>query len=488
MNAKKILTRLLVAALLLTSICGCSNKNKDQNTSEQTTDAPVDTSPVEIEDAGIDFWIENNAGFESAIVGTVEDFEIEAVNGTVTVLSYKGTKEHLIIPAEMNGLPVTAIADGAFAGPEKGTATEENPEEEPTSFLKTLIIPESITTIGTGILARCDTLHSLQTPLMGANKESPQYLGYLFGATTHEDNARDIPASLKCLRITGEWRSMPAYSLFDCNDLICISLPEDVTVLEKFALFNGESLRQIDGLENVTVFGDRALMNCSSLQTVTISNNAQSIGFGAFEGCDSLCAMTLPFAGYSHTENTYLAYIFGAAEPDFSQGFYPKKLAKITLTTACKKLGDYAFFECETLKEISLPEGLATIGVRAFYGCESLWSIQIPNSVMQIRELAFANCDALTEITFGTGLTTLGINAFYNCDSLVKVSLPASLKKIPASCFAGCISLESINLGGATEVGDQAFRHCNALKSVTSASAVTFGEGNEHAKSILQGK
>ena len=488
MNAKKILTRLLVAALLLTSICGCSNNNKNQNSFQETTDAPVDTSPVEIEDAGIDFWAENNAGFESAIEGTVEDFEIETVNGTVTILSYKGIKEHLIIPTEINGLPVTAIADGAFAGPEKGTATEENLEEEPTSFLKTLIIPESITTIGTGILARCDTLHSLQTPLMGANKESPQYLGYLFGATTHEDNARDIPASLKCLRITGEWQSMPAYSLFDCNDLICISLPEDVTVLEKFALFNGASLRQIDGLEKITVFGDRALMNCSSLQAVTISNNAQSIGFGAFEGCDSLCAMTLPFAGYSHTENTYLAYVFGAAKPDFSQGFYPKKLAKITLTTACKKLGDYAFFECETLKAISLPSTLEHIGVRAFYGCESLWSIQIPNSVMQIRELAFANCDALTEITFGTGLTTLGINAFYNCDSLVKVSLPASLKKIPASCFAGCISLESINLGGATEVGDQAFRHCNALKSVTSAGVVTFGEGNEQAKSILQGK
>lgn len=504
MNAKKILTRLLVAALLLTSICSCSNNNKNQNSSQKTTDAPVDTSPVEIEDAGIDFWIENNAGFESAIVGTVEDFEIEAVNGTVTILSYKGTKEHLSIPAEINGLPVTAIADGAFAGPEKETTkeedkteaegttsettAEESPKKEPQTLLKTLIIPESITTIGTGILARCDTLHSLQTPLMGANKESTQYLGYLFGATTHEDNARDIPASLKCLRITGEWQSMPAYSLFDCNDLVCISLPEDVTVLEKFALFNGASLRQIDGLENVTVFGDRALMNCSSLQTVTISNNAQSIGFGAFEGCDSLCAMTLPFAGYSHTENTYLAYIFGAAEPDFSQGFYPKDLAKITLTTVCKKLGDYAFFECETLKEISLSSTLEHIGVRAFYGCESLWSIQIPNSVMQIRELAFANCDALTEITFGTGLTTLGINAFYNCDSLVEVSLPASLKKIPASCFAGCISLESINLGGATEVGDQAFRHCSALKSVTSAGSVTFGEGNEQAKSILQGK
>ena len=473
MNAKKILILLLALCLLAASICACGNKNKKPNEPEATTDAPVDTSPVEIEDVGVDFWIENNAGFSLATEGTAEDFAFEITNGTVTILSYKGTNEHLILPTEIDGMPVTAIADGAFA---------EN------VTLKTLIIPESITTIGTGILARCEALHSLQTPLMGADKESTQYLGYLFGAETHEDNARDIPASLKCLRLTGEWQSLPAYSLFDCNDLICLSLPKNVTVLEKFAIFNGASLRQIDGLENITVFGDRALMNCSDLQTVTISDAAESIGFGAFEGCNSIRAMTLPFVGYSRTENTYLAYIFGASNPDFSRGFYPKDLAKITLTSACQTLGNYAFFECETLKEVTLAEGLESIGVRAFYGCIRLWSVKIPDSVTSIRELAFANCDALTSIDFGASLSVLGVNAFYNCDSLTAVSLPTSLKKIPASCFAGCSSLESVNLGGVTEVGGQAFRHCDAIKSVTGVANVAFAEGNDAAKSVFQPK
>jgi hypothetical protein len=247
-------------------------------------------------------------------------------------------------------------------------------------------------------------------------------------------------------------------------------------------------LRQIDGLEKITVFGDRALMNCSALQTMTISNAAESIGFGAFEGCNSIRAMTLPFVGHSRTENTYLAYIFGAAKVDFSRGFYPKDLAKITLTSACQTLGNYAFFECETLKEITLPEGLESIGVRAFYGCIRLWSVKIPDSVTSIRELAFANCDALTSIDFGSSLSVLGVNAFYNCDSLTAVSLPTSLKKIPASCFAGCSSLESVNLGGVTEVGGQAFRHCDAIKSVTGVANIAFAEGNDAAKSVFQPK
>lgn len=476
MNAKKILVSLLAVLLILTSVTACGNQNKTNNEVEETTDAPVDTTPVEIEDEGVDFWAANNAGFENAVIGDEADFQVvwtESIPEEVQILSYTGTQEHLIIPAKIWGMPVTSIADGAFA---------EN------VTLKTLIIPDSITRIGTGILAGCETLHSLQTPLMGESQEGTQYLGYLFGAATHEDNARDIPVSLKCLRLTADWQTLPAYALFDCNDIICLSLPKNVTVIEKFAIYNGASLRQIDGIEKIVTFGDRALMNCSDLQILTLGDALESVGFGSFEGCNSIRAMTLPFVGGSQTENPYLGYIFGAAQPDFAKGFYPANLEKIILSATCKTLGNYAFFECESLKEIELPDGLTVIGVRAFYKCESLWSIKIPNSVTTIREEAFAQCDALTSVVFGQGLTSIGINAFYNCDSLKEVALPATLKSLPASCFAGCIALETLNLGGVTQVGAEAFRHCKALTSVTASGQVDFEKGNEHVKSILQAK
>ena len=475
MNAKKLFVWLLVVCLLAVSFCSCGNKNNSSNTPEETTDAPIDTTPVEIEDEGIDFWMENNAGFDNAIEGTAEDFEYEIVNETtITILAYKGTNEHLMIPSTMEDLPVTVIANGAFA---------EN------ITLKTLVIPKNIQTIGTGVLKGCENLHSLQTPLMGENKASTQYLGYLFGATQYKDNPKDIPASLKCLRMTGEWQTLPAYSLYDCNDLICLDLPDKVTVIEKFALCKCASLKQIDGLENVVTFGDRALMDCSDLQILTLGNALESVGFAAFEGCDSIRSLTLPFVGYSRTENTYLGYIFGASHIDFAKGFYPKNLARVTVTDACKTLDHYAFFECTSLKEIILPdEGLTSIGVRAFYGCTSLWNVKIPNSVTTIRELAFANCDALIAIDFGKGLTTIGINAFYNCDSLAEIALPEALQSIPASCFAGCISLTKIDFGGVREVGAEAFRHCNAVATVTATQKIDFEKGNDSVKSILNSK
>ena len=471
MNTKRTLIWLLVLCLLVTSISACGNKNATSATvTDVTTDAPIDTEPIEVEDEGIDFWVQNQAEFENAVEGAVADFEIAIENGAVTVLSYTGTQEHLKVPVTIDGLPVTAIADGAFA---------EN------ETLKTLVLPEGIQTIGKGILAGCKTLHSLQTPLMGANKESKQYLGYLFGAANHEDNPRDVPSSLSCLRISGAWETLPAYALFDCNDLVCVAFPEGLKTIEKYAMFDCMSIKQIDGLERITVFGERALMNCSDLQIVTLSNSLETVGFGTFEGCTSIRVLTLPFVGGTRTHNTYLGYIFGAAQPDFAKGFYPAKLAKITLTDACQTLGNYAFFECESLKEITLPEGLTSIGVRAFYGCIKLWSVKLPNTLTTMRELAFANCDALLTIDFGQGLTSIGINAFYNCDSLTEIKLPNSLKSVPASCFAGCVSLTKIDFGGVTDVGAEAFRHCNAIATVTATETVTFGSGNDHVKSVL---
>ena len=138
MNAKKSLISLLALCLILSSLSACGEKNKTPNTPEQTTDAPVDTTPVIIEDEGVDFWAKSNAGFDSATEGAAADFEIESANGKVTILSYKGSQEHLIVPEAIDGQPLTSIADGAFA---------EN------VMLKTLVLPEIITNIGKGILA-----------------------------------------------------------------------------------------------------------------------------------------------------------------------------------------------------------------------------------------------------------------------------------------------------------------------------------------------
>lgn len=55
-------------------------------------------------------------------------------------------------------------------------------------------------------------------------------------------------------------------------------------------------------------------------------------------------------------------------------------------------VGDFAFYCCFSLAQITLPEGLASVGESAFYYCTSLSKITIPKSVTSIGSNAFSYC------------------------------------------------------------------------------------------------
>ena len=399
------------------------------------------------------------------------DFSYTVANGEATITAYTGAAQAVRVPTTLGSAPVAALAEGAFAD---------------NRTLTTVILPDTLKRIGEGVLADCTALQYLECSLMGADAASPQYLGYLFGADAYRNNPRHIPASLVLVRVDEGVASIPDYAFYDCNDLHAVLLPASVRSVGKYAFYDCSELESIEGLDSVVSIGEYAFAKCKTMYRVVLGDALETVGFAAFFNCKSIVSMTLPFVGGSRTENTYLAYVFGAEYPDFAKGYYPSGLARIELLEGCETLGNYALFECATLKELLLPEGLVSIGVRALYACESLWSVAFPETLTTIRENAFYGCDALSEVTFGSGLTTIGINAFYNCDSLVTITLPASLTNLPASCFAGCVALETVALGGVTSVGAQAFRGCLSLRTVTSAHAVSFADGNEYAENALQ--
>lgn len=467
MHLKRSLLWILCITLLLGTLSACAQEVPQKPLSTES-DAPVDTSPVEPVET-----VDAEALLASAFdipVRPEAEFVYTAEGDGVCVTGYTGNAARVRIPAKIGEKTVVAIGDGAFA---------EN------TALTALILPESVERLGTGILAGCSALNALHTPLLGESAEKAQYLGYLFGSTRFEDNPRDVPQSLKTLRLGGAWEKLPAFALYDCNDLTLVSLPRTVHTLEKFSLSRCESITFIDGLSSVRVLGEHALSYCESLGSISFGADVASFGFACLEGCNALRTLTVPFVGGTATENTYLGYLFGASYPDFSKGYYPPTLSRVEVLGG-NALGTNAFYECSTLKEIVLHDGLETLGVRAFFGCTSLWSVTLPDTVKTVRESAFAGCDALLEIQLGSALTSMGINAFLNCDSLREVVLPASLEMLPASAFAGCSSLARVDLGGVRTVGAQAFRGCSSLTEARTQNTVEIGEGNDYLRQLLE--
>ncbi len=115
-------------------------------------------------------------------------------------------------------------------------------------------------------------------------------------------------------------------------------------------------------------------------------------------------------------------------------------------------IGDFAFYGCTGIQEVTLGNGLNTIGNGAFANC-----INMKNCYLQLY----------------SQIAAIGKDAFANCQQLKDIVIPVNVQAIGDYCFQGCSSLESIELCGKGEkvalsvIGYNAFVNCSRLASVT---------------------
>ena len=80
----------------------------------------------------------------------------------------------------------------------------------------------------------------------------------------------------------------------------------------------------------------------------------------------------------------------------------------------------------------------------------------------------------IERIIIGDGVTTIGENAFRDCSNLTSVTIPNSITEIGGRAFEGCFALTSVTIpNSVTTIGENAFRDCSNLTSVTIPNSVT---------------
>lgn len=454
----------MAIALMALSLAACKKDTKTE-------------TPAEMPKALSESKPEDDADYEELIAlafrnmteeSPASDFAYEISDGKATVTDYLGAESKIRVPETIDGAPVVAIGDGAFAD---------------LVDLKVLWIPDGVTSFGKQILKGSGKIYALRTPM--PTEEGKTHLGYLFGAQGYETNNVADLRELDYLVIGGAPTELASNALYDCNDLLAVKLPSTVKKLAPYSLYRCQSLKYVN-TDHLTEIAPHAMEYCTSLETLTLPATLQSIGLGAFENCRSLRRLTLPFVGGSRTENTYLGYIFGAVNYGTSIGFYPYALEWVTVTEGIDALGDHAFYQCGSVRSIVLPQSVRAIGVRAFAGCESLTEMKLPDHVTSIGDAAFSGCIRLKQISLGDSLTEIGVNAFLGCLSLEAVQLPASLTSLTNSVFHGCISLKTVDLGGVRDVGTNAFHGCDSLEQVTAHQKVKWKKGNDTAKDLAK--
>ena len=187
----------------------------------------------------------------------------------------------------------------------------------------------------------------------------------------------------------------------------------------------------------------------------------------------------------------------------------------VTIGDGITSIGDYAFYSCRGLTELTLPNSVTSIGNpnsvtsignSAFGGCSGLEKITvdggnkrydsrdncnsiietgtntlivgcknsvIPNSVTSIGDGAFRGCSGLTELILPNSVTSIGEYAFYYCSELTELTLPNSVTSIGWYAFQGCSGLTELTLpSSVTRIGKNAFSDCSGLEKIISLAEI----------------
>ena len=124
------------------------------------------------------------------------------------------------------------------------------------------------------------------------------------------------------------------------------------------------------------------------------------------------------------------------------------------------------------IKSVVIEEGVTSVGNYAFYQCGKLAEVTLPSTVTALGTYAFNNCYALTAIELPDGITEIP-NYCFNSAGLKEISWPAGLTKIGDNAFSSCMFGDTVLPEGVTYIGENAFRGTSNLKKLTLPSTLT---------------
>ena len=184
---------------------------------------------------------------------------------------------------------------------------------------------------------------------------------------------------------------------------------------------------------------------------------------------------TLTISGTGNMSNYYSSGTAGGRAP-WVNSKIKDEIETVVISEGAESIGEYAFFECTGLKNVTIPGTVKTINEGAFYKCSGLTSPQPEKSDDEIVD----------SITIPYGVTSIGDEVFAHCTGLKKVTIPGSVKSIGERAFSDChISteesedgtergLEKVVIENGTEtIGKEAFNGCKKLNDIILPDSVT---------------
>jgi uncharacterized repeat protein (TIGR02543 family) len=393
-------------------------------------------------------------------------------------------------------------------------------------YIKGIILPSSLTTIGDFAFDNCANLEGIILP---AGVTSRYY--YVFSGCT----------SLKSITIPDNTTSIGMGAFYQCYSLTNVIIPADVTSIANDAFLHCDNLTSVTFKSNGITIGGRAFASTNNESSNSLRDVYTIDGVGTYirtaEQDDWRKSINSPLLDAIKTQLEALTdtsmdtpallklapltFSTAASVPEGMIGWREINTAVknsrkyvlldlsdctidrnttdgmgiiadneyikgLILPSSLKRIGNYAFENCSYLTSINIPEGVTYIGYGAFQACSNLTNMTIPDSITTIDSRAFGQCNGLKTIIIGKGVTFMGslsgakslidiivdnANTRYASESGVLFDkAKTTLIEYPAGKTETSYTIPD----SVTSIGSSAFSGCTGLENIIIANNVTY--------------
>lgn len=401
------------------------------------------------------------------------------------------------------------------------------------------------------------------------------------------DNVFCFCNGLKSLTLPEDITSIGKAAFWGCSGLTSLTIPSSVTSIGLYSFYSCSGLTSIELPNSVTSIDEAAFRECTSLTSVTLTSNLTSIESNAFIGCSQLKEVRYnvldDLATYIQTDHPEIVVDYDC-NCDFKYYQNNQEITSLKIPAGITSIGKNVFQKYKGIQSLTFSPDLTSIsdlqfscdfsnlksvsvgwqdpiaagnffkdadmsnctlyvpqGTKNTFSKADVWknfgkiieynnqpniTLEQPGTLPQkisasdkyritnlkvkgdingtdlgfLREMAgvsvtgektdgeLANLD-LSEAKIVSGGDyyyqdynatkyytkddELGVCFFSNCSSLKSITLPGYLKSVGDFAFSGCSNLETLNLpSGITTIGNNAFYDCSSLTNLTLPSGL----------------
>lgn len=306
--------------------------------------------------------------------------------------------------------------------------------------------PSSLYKIGSNAFYGCTNITTLLLP-----EGLTEIWGHAFGNLPNLSHVY-IPASLQTIYPGNTTNGGgPFYSQVGNTAELEVEFAEGIEMIPSFLFANAGGLKSISVPDSVKTIGTHAFSK-SGLEAISVPDTLETIGSGAFSLCSSLSTISI-----GNGEDVPIGTLF---------------------PSGLRTIGSSAFYDCPHITELNLPEGLEVIGSDAFGNNPQIERVYIPSTLDQV-DSPFSLDQDLEEgsinfdIEFSQETQKIINGLFTEALALKTINISDNIQIIGEEAFSYS-GVEEVSLpDSVTTICDDAFFHCESLRSIYIPASVT---------------